>query len=558
MLAMPFFQDPPRLENTFRDDALLTEYLARVLPSPMIGAISPELDALGHAAATRLLDLQRADRLREPTLTQWDAWGKRVDRIEVTPLWHEAARLAATHGLVAAGYEKTWGEHARVHQFVLNYLVDASLDVYSCPLAMTDGAARTLLDSGNRELAERAVPRLTSRDPQTAWTSGQWMTERTGGSDVGLSETEARQSPEGWRLYGTKWFTSATTSQMTLTLARPEGNGPGGKGLALFYLELQRDGAWNGISVNRLKDKLGTRKVPTAELTLDGALAQPVVGLSDGIRHITPMLGITRVWNAVGAAGGMRRAVAWARDYARRRAQFGALLVDKPLHRDTLAQMIAEADGAFLITFRAIELLGRVEAGVATEHERRLLRILTPLVKLTTGKQAVATASEALEAFGGAGYVEDTGLPRLLRDAQVLPIWEGTTNVLSLDTLRALRSEGTIDALEAEVDSLLKTVRDPGLGSAVAVVRSALGHAREWMGRVAATPPLVEAGARRFALTLGRSVELALSCAHAQWCLDAKRGDRALASARWLARNGVDRIGAPDEVTADADAVALT
>src|SRR5439155_8705142 len=144
---------------------------------------------------------------------------------------------------------------------------------------------------------------------------GQWMTERTGGSDVGLSETVARQSPEGWRLYGTKWFTSATTSQMALTLARPEGNGPGGRGLALFYLEVRDAEGRPNVQLNRLKDKLGTRKVPTAELTLDGARAQPVAGLSDGIRNISSMLNITRTWNAVMAASGMRRGLALARDY---------------------------------------------------------------------------------------------------------------------------------------------------------------------------------------------------------------------------------------------------
>src|SRR6185295_10000116 len=141
-------------------------------------------------------------------------------------LWKKAKVICAEHGLVAAGYEKKYGEHARVHQFVANYLVQASLDVYSCPLAMTDGAARTLLDLDNQELVARAVPRLTSRDPAKMWTSGQWMTERTGGSDVGRSETVARRSQDGtWRLYGTKWFTSATTAEMTLTLAQPEGNG---------------------------------------------------------------------------------------------------------------------------------------------------------------------------------------------------------------------------------------------------------------------------------------------------------------------------------------------
>src|ERR1051325_1339464 len=144
----------------------------------------------------------------------------------------------------------------------LAYLFDPSTDVYTCPLAMTDGAARTLLAHGNRALIDRAVPRLTSRDPARAWTSGQWMTERTGGSDVGLAETVARRDGAAdFRLYGTKWFTSATTANMALTLARPEGNPAGGRGLALFYVEVRGDdGALHeGIALNRLKDKLGTR-----------------------------------------------------------------------------------------------------------------------------------------------------------------------------------------------------------------------------------------------------------------------------------------------------------
>src|SRR6185436_14362746 len=181
----------------------------------------PSLDEMGELAAGPLYALQLADRRNEPVLTQWDAWGRRVDRIEVSPLWRTAARLAAEHGLVATAYERAHGEHSRVHQFALAYLFDASSDVYSCPLAMTDGAAKTLLVHRHRDLVERAVSRLTSRDPAQAWTSGQWMTERTGGSDVGLSETVARADGEIWRLYGTKWFSSATTSQMALTLARP-------------------------------------------------------------------------------------------------------------------------------------------------------------------------------------------------------------------------------------------------------------------------------------------------------------------------------------------------
>ncbi len=553
---MPFFQTPPSLGNSYDTDRVLQSYLARTLPADVRRDVTPSLAAIGELAAGPLAALLDADRDAEPTLTQWDAWGRRVDAIELTALWKAVSRVAAEHGLIATAYERRHGEHSRAHQFALAYLMEPSSAVYSCPLAMTDGAAKTLLTIGNRALVDRAVPRLTSRDPAEAWTSGQWMTERTGGSDVAISETVAKKDGDAYRLFGTKWFTSATTSQMTLTLARPEGNPPGGGGLALFYLELRNaDGSLNGIAINRLKDKLGTRMVPTAELTLDGARAVPVAGTTDGIKRITPMLAITRTWNAVGAIAGMRRATALARDYAQKRIAFGAPLIDKPLHADTLAGMQAELEGAFHLTFRVIELLGREEAGVLTEEEARLQRLLTPLAKLTTGKQAVSVASEALEAFGGAGYVEDTGLPRLLRDAQVLPIWEGTTNVLALDVLRALGRDGSLEPLEREVAARIAGC-DPSCAAAATAASSALAHARAWLERARTEgPPALEAGARRFALTLGRAVELALLVHHATWSLRVEKDGRAAAAARRLAQNGVDAIAA-DDAAADAQLLA--
>jgi alkylation response protein AidB-like acyl-CoA dehydrogenase len=461
-------------------------------------------------------------------------------------VWKAAQRIAAEEGLVAIAYERRDHEHSRVHQFVANYLVQASLDVYACPLAMTDGAARTLLDLEHRGLIERALPRLTSRDPARMWTSGQWMTERTGGSDVGLSETLAKVGSDGQhRLYGAKWFTSAATSDMTLTLARPEGNGAGGKGLALYYAEMRLpDGSYNGIRVNRLKDKLGTRKLPTAELELEGTIAIPVAGNSDGIRNITSMLNITRTWNSVAAAWGVRRAVALACDYARRRVQFGARLVDKPLHVDTLAAAVAESNAAFLLAFRVVELLGRNESGVATDEEKLLSRLMTPIAKLTTGKQVAEVSFECVESFGGNGYVEDNGLPQLLRDNQVLPLWEGTTNVLSLDALRALGKEGVLAAYIAEVTRLAATAKDAGLRDSAAAATSAVQRAAAWVGEAIASPDkhAVESGARRFALTLGRALEQALLVAHAQWCLDHGHGPRAAAAARRFTQQGIDAL----------------
>jgi alkylation response protein AidB-like acyl-CoA dehydrogenase len=545
---MPFYQSPPQLANQFTDDPLLQEYLARQLPAELLHSVHEPLSALGELSGGLLYKLQLADRHSEPRLLQWDAWGHRIDFIEVTRLWHEAAMLAARYGVVAAAYEPSLGPLARIDQFARAYLFHPSTDVYSCPLAMTDGAARTLLELGNQPLSARAVPHLTSRDPGKMWTSGQWMTERTGGSDVGLSETVARREvvdgQERWRLYGTKWFTSATTAQMALTLARPEGNGPGGRGLALFYVEVRgADGHYNGLQVNRLKEKLGTKKVPTAELLLDGTLATPVAGLADGVRNISTMLNITRTWNAAMSASSMRRSVALARDYAQRRVAFGAALRDKPLHQDTLAGMQAESEAAFLLAFRAVELLGRVERRTATADEQQLFRLLTPIAKLTTGKQAVAVASEALECCGGAGYVEDTGLPMLLRDAQVLPIWEGTTNVLSLDFLKALHSGDGFRLLRGELVGQLATVQSPALRPVVAAVEKSLTHLAAWLEAAAGDPVALETGARRLALTVGRTLALALLASHAEWCLTHERGPRAAAAAQRFLAHGIDLLG---------------
>ncbi|MCC6647454.1 MAG: acyl-CoA dehydrogenase family protein [Polyangiaceae bacterium] len=552
---MHFFQTPPELGNQYDDDRVLRGYLSRAL-GPELEAVAPKLRELGELAGGELYRMQLEDRLREPVLTQWDPWGRRVDRIELTPLWRVAARLAAEFGMVAVPYEGALGARSRLVAAAMTYLFHPSSDVYTCPLAMTDGAARTLLTHRHQALIDRAIPRLTSRDPAKMWTSGQWMTERTGGSDVGLSEAVARRDGDAWRISGTKWFTSATTSQMALTLARPVGNPDGGKGLALFYLEpWDEDGRSNGVTVNRLKDKLGTRKVPTAELTLDDAVAVPVAGLDGGVRAITPMLNVTRTWNAVCTASDMRRAVALARDYGRRRKAFGAALSDKALHVETLAGMQAEAEAAFHLAMLSAELLGRSEHGALGERGELLLRMVTPIAKATTGKATVGVVSEALEVFGGAGYIEDTGVPRLLRDAQVTPIWEGTTNVLSLDLLRAVGASG--DGLRAWREEAAARSRGcaPDARALAEQALSGIDHATSWLGAAAAEGrDEVEAGARGALLTLGRAMALALLLE--QDAHDVQRGDRrALFAARRLAAHGIDRVGAQarDEARALAD-----
>src|SRR5882724_945690 len=504
---MVFQQQPPTLGNQYLDDPALQSYLKRVLPPDVLREVEPELIEMGRLAGGELYQMQLSDRLNEPRLTQWDPWGNRIDHIEVTPLWRTAEKIAAEHGLVAAAYEQKHGRFSRVHQCALAYLFTPSTDIYSCPLAMTGGS-----DVGLSETIARP-----ENDAQITQSDRQTRAETWASEDV----------TRNWLLFGRKWFTSAATSQIALTLARPEGSPPGGRGLALFYLEMRdAHGQLRNIRIERLKDKLGTRKVPTAELTLDGAPAQLVLGTTDGVKNITPLLNITRLWNGISAAALMRRSVALAVDYARKRTAFGAPLAEKPLHRDTLEGMQAESEAAFQFAFFVAELTGRAETNEISEDESMLLRLLTPLMKLTTARQAVAVTSEALEAFGGAGYIEDTGLPVLLRDAQVLPIWEGTTNVLALDALRALGPDDR--ALQVLKDEAGRSIANVD-GELASVVRNALAHAESWLIAARKSGEL-EAGARRFALTLGRTMELALLC---------KQGSRA---AKGFAREGVDRI----------------
>ncbi|HEY9448127.1 MAG TPA: acyl-CoA dehydrogenase family protein, partial [Gemmatimonadaceae bacterium] len=469
-----FYQSPPRLGNQYDQDRLLTSYLRRVLPAETLAEVEPDLRRLGARVAGDILMLGEAAEADPPRHLAYDPWGRRVDRIETSSAWHALDRISAEEGLVAIGYERAHGALSRIDQFARLYLFSPSSATYSCPLAMSDGAARCLELYGRSERLHIAYEHLVTRDPSRFWTSGQWMTERTGGSDVSQTSTIARPAGDGFRLYGTKWFTSATTSQMAMTLARLEGAPAGSRGLSLFYLELRdADDSLRGIRVNRLKDKLGTRALPTAELSLEGTPAWLVGDEGRGVRTISSLFNITRLYNACAAVAGMRRAIALARDYAVRRSAFGKPLAEHPLHVETLSEMQVELEAAFHLVFRVVELLGRSECASASERDMVLLRLLTPVAKLYTAKQAISVASEALEAFGGAGYIEDTGLPRLLRDAQVLSIWEGTTNVLSLDVLRALEADTALGALRSDIEERLASVSHPELAAAAARVRAA-------------------------------------------------------------------------------------
>nr|XP_060630588.1 acyl-CoA dehydrogenase family member 11-like [Anolis sagrei ordinatus]XP_060630589.1 acyl-CoA dehydrogenase family member 11-like [Anolis sagrei ordinatus]XP_060630590.1 acyl-CoA dehydrogenase family member 11-like [Anolis sagrei ordinatus]XP_060630591.1 acyl-CoA dehydrogenase family member 11-like [Anolis sagrei ordinatus] len=473
--------EQPHISNPFQEDPLLKSYLGSHLPAQVFGEVSLDLDRFGARITKEIDFLGRECELHPPRLLHYDPWGQRKDHLLTCTAWKRLKEVAAEEGLVAEAYERRYAQWSRLAQMAKLFLFAASSGLFSCPLAMTDGAAKVIESLGIPQPLEDAFCRLTSRDPRMFWTSGQWMTERKGGSDVaGGTETIAREQSDGtYSLHGFKWFTSAPDSDMALTLARvmtPDGDIK--EGLSLFYLQLLNgEGRWNGFEIRRLKDKLGTRQLPTAEIILDGAKALRISPEGRGIPSIAAMLTMTRIHNAVSSVAVMRRVTHLARDYATKREAFGKTLNDHPLHVRTLAWMEVQSRGAFLLLMETARLLGLEEAKMADMTERHLFRLLTPVLKLYTAKQAVAVASEGLECFGGQGFMEDTGLAGILRDAQVLPIWEGTTNILSLDVLRSIhKSHGNaMQAFFSSAQAKMASARDsPDLKPSVQMVQKSL------------------------------------------------------------------------------------
>jgi acyl-CoA dehydrogenase len=483
-------------DNTFAADPALQSALRARLGPDVLEWAEPQLFRVGAMAPAEIRRWGDECERQPAWLRTVEPWGERVDEVVYPEAWGKLAGAAATLGCTALPYEEAAlaiaGPQVRVVQAALGYLFQPGAATYFCPVAMTDAAARVLAEFGPDELRREWFGHLVSRDPLQAWTAGQWMTEQQGGSDVGANAVTARREDGGWRLYGRKFFCSNVGGEMVLALARPEGGGPGTRGLGLFLIpRLLAGGSRNSYRIDRLKDKLGTRAMATGEVTLDGAHAELVGSLEHGFGQMTPMLNITRFHNALSSAAGMRRGLMLARGYAAQRSAFGRLLQDHPLHRQVLVELAVDGEACLLLTLRLAELLGRSEQKLATEQEANVFRLGTSLTKLYTAKRAVAAASEAIEAFGGQGYMEDTGLPRLLRDSQVLPIWEGTTNVLSLDALRVLAKPGIAEAYLAELERLDSPGRDAAAGA---------------LARVAGQEPdLAQAAARRLAYQLSEA-----------------------------------------------------
>ena len=460
--ATGFFQQPPIIGNQYVEDSLLQRTLRLFAPSEVCEKAEPYLIEMGDIAISQEMAIAAQDAEdNPPRVKHYDGWGIRRDELQCSWGWRKLKEIAVRQQLLTHEY----GPASRIIMFAKCYLYCPSSAVYTCPLAMTDGAARVLMQYGTDELKRDVVPRLTTIE----WTSGQWMTERSGGSDVSGTETVAYPQIDGsYTLRGFKWFSSATDSDMAVVLARIRAT----SGLSLFYVPVRLpNGSLNGIRIQALKNKLGTRALPTAELELvdvNGCIRLGDVGR--GVAAISTVLNITRIHNAVSAVSFARRAYAVATAFAKVRTIGGNRLMENALHIHTLAQVAVRLRANMLLTFHTVALLGCSEEGrnstshILLHHHEILLRTLAPVVKAYTAKFSSAAISECIEALGGQGYIENaTILPRLLRDAQVLSIWEGTTNVLAADLLRVLQKDSksiqSLDELIENAPSIDKLVK---------------------------------------------------------------------------------------------------
>ncbi|KAJ3185589.1 hypothetical protein HDU87_000212 [Geranomyces variabilis] len=552
-----FRQEPPVLGNQYEEDALLQSILFHYLPPAVLRTVEQDLFRLGHRTITELQDLGDNAEAHPPTLTQYDHWCRRIDRLETSEGWRALKGISAEEGLVAIGYERPIAEHSRVYQYAKLYLAAPSMAFFGCPLAMTDGAAKLIESVGSPEMKRRAFERLTSRDPAAFWTSGQWMTERPGGSDVGRTESEAVAIPGSVSeaketgtapthlISGFKWFSSATDSDMAFLLARektPSGEMvAGSRGLSLFYAELKKTpaGPMQGIRVHRLKNKLGTHALPTAELELHDLPAQRVGAAGRGVATITAMLTVTRLHSALSSVSSLRRAFAIATAYARARVSFGKGLLEHSLHTRTLANTAVFIRASMHLLFFSAALLGVSETAPTTvaADATNLLRLVTPLLKMFVCHESVAHLAECVEACGGQGYMEETRVARHARDAPVNSIWEGTANILALDVLRVAHK--LAPAFKRCVSERAALAKDhEGLKTAVSSVSKAL----------AAIDSLVvekmpkwdrsrqERGARALGFAMARTLAGALMLEHAVVLGRAKHEDAAaahVAAKRW-------------------------
>src|SRR6478672_11117205 len=449
-------QPPPLVgHNVVTTDPSLVEAVTRHAGPEVV----EDLESLGaEAGAAEAREHGMLANRHEPELTTYDRYGHRIDEVVFHPSWHWLMERAVGQGLQAAPWEQQADGAAHAHvRRAAGFMAWSHTDpAHGCPISMTYAAVPALrVDDA---IAKEWVPALasTTYDPgirpvseKTGALAGMGMTEKQGGSDVRANVTQARATGvEGeYTLHGHKWFTSAPMNDVFLVLAQaPEG-------LSCFVVpRALPDGTRNRLDVVRLKDKLGNRSNASSEIELDGTLARRLGDEGRGVRTIIEMVAATRLDCVLGSASLMRHALAEASWHVAHRSAFGSLLSDKPLMQNVVADLAVESEAATALAIRLAAAVDRIDDPHEAAHERALRRIALPLAKFWVCKRTPGFVAEALECLGGNGYVEDSGMPLLYREAPLNSVWEGSGNVNALDVLRALtREPEVLDAWITEV-----------------------------------------------------------------------------------------------------------
>ncbi|MBR0934059.1 acyl-CoA dehydrogenase family protein [Bradyrhizobium jicamae] len=446
--------------NFYRADPALTDLLKLHLPEALFRHIEPHLDRLGELAGGTLDECARLADKHTPVLHQRDKFGRDVQSIEYHPAYREIEKAAfGEFGIHALSIRKGimgWPDkYPVVAKHAFTFLFNQAEFGMGCPINVTDGCAKLLANFGSEALKAKYLDGLTQTDMSKLTQGGQFMTEKEGGSDVGTLTTRAVQEGDHWRLYGEKWFCSNADARVVMLLARPEGAGPGTRGVGLFLMpRFLDDGSQNHYRIVRLKDKLGTRSMASGEIKFDGAIAYAVGKLDRGFVQMAEMVNSSRLSNGVKSTALMRRAWHDAITVARGRVVFGQRIIDLPLARRQLMKIMLPTEQALSMSFLTADALDRAEAG--SQDAAALLRILTPTLKFRATRDARKVCGDAMEMRGGIGYIEEFVTPRLLRDAHLGSIWEGTGNIVAIDALkRAVGRHGADNALAADLHARL-------------------------------------------------------------------------------------------------------
>lgn len=466
-------------QNFYLGDANLQRLLVRIAPA-LAERCTQRLAAFGAWTATEV-DAAAAytDRFAPPVLQASDRDGELQYRVICNPRYEAVHRQAYEHGIVGLGH----GPSAEpfLLTFAMGYLLAQADISMHCPATLTGAVAYVLDRLAPRELRDRYLPDLIRQDGR-AWTGATWVTERQGGSDMGAATTTARVAGDGVELTGLKWFCSNAAADIALVTARPEGAPPGSKGLGLYLMpRLCPDGRPNRYRIRRLKDKLGTRGLPTGEIELFGAHAREVAPPPQGFKMMMDALEFSRVHNAMAAAGVQRRAFAEALAYAESRQAFGARLGAFPMVRELLLDMLVELETGVALAFEAARSF---DLAVRDATERPWLRTVTALAKYRTAEQALWSASRGIEIFGGVGYTEEFVTARLLRDAQVLTVWEGPANIQALELLRLVKAgQGGFESFAQRIGAIVAAAPE-SLDDAAVTIRAAVGDCHQAVGHI--------------------------------------------------------------------------